>query len=242
MMRRRMAFSTRFFATALMVALSATLGLAPTAAVWAKTPSVPTTCCQAPTASGESIISAIVPNDLHLAETLTLTFRHRFKAVLDDARQQLSRPHAENAAVVIDLDETLLDNRAYFMLYKHYVPTLWDRWVERADAPVIPESRAFFDWVRQEGYAVYFVTGRPEHLRRPTEINLKQAGVVNYTGLMMKPSDYDKASAANYKVSARKRIEQQGHPIVMVVGDQYSDLKGAEAMGVKLPNPVYFIP
>lgn len=185
--------------------------------------------------------------DQHIADTLTSSFHQEFSKVLADCKsflksQKGSRFRHQRQAVVLDLDETLLDNRAYFVVHKRYEPTLWHAWVGRGEATAIPEALAFVDWLNRENYRVYFVSGRKEKERTITEANLKRIGVTRYDGLYLKPDDFQGSSAANFKVDARKAIEAKGQKVLLILGDQWSDLSGGYGKGFKLPNPIYQIP
>ena len=89
---------------------------------------------------------------------------------------------------------------------------------------------------------MFFLTGRPEAQRAPTEDNLKREGFTGYQQLVLKPAGFPGTTVA-YKSGARAAIEQQGYRIVASIGDQYSDLVGGhEDRAFKLPNPFYFLP
>jgi hypothetical protein len=50
-------------------------------------------------------------------------------------------------------------------------------------------------------------------------------------------------SAADFKMSGRKKIQERGYHIIVNVGDQPSDLTGGYAeRAVLLPDPFYRIP
>ncbi len=191
--------------------------------------------------------SAIDPADIKLEETMTASFRQRFKAVLMDAQNYLKTSYLDqnpesHGAVVFDLDETVLDNRAYFIIHKRYDPTLWNQWMTRGEAPILPESLEFIHWVQKQGLRVYFVTGRPERFRDVTVQNLNRVGISCFDGLYMKPDVYGHQSARHFKIEARADIENKGYPVWIILGDQESDLRGGHGVGFKLPNPIYFIP
>ncbi len=197
-------------------------------------------------------LEAIDPADIKLEETMTASFRHKFKAVLIDAQDYLkkqksftgteSEPKPFKGAVVLDLDETVLDNRAYFIIHKRYDATLWNQWMRRGEAPVLPEALEFIQWLQAEDFRVYFVTGRPERFRKVTIENLERVGITQFDGLYMKPDVYNHSSARHFKIDARSEIESQGTPVLIILGDQESDLRGGHGVGFKLPNPIYFIP
>lgn len=185
--------------------------------------------------------------DRRLADSFTMSFREDFAAVIDEAKDYLAAlrpafPAANRKAVVLDLDETVMDNRAYFIIHKTYDPELWDQWVNRMEAPPIPEALDFFHWLKKHRFKVYFVSGRREHQREETVENLARMGITGYDGLYLKPDDYGHDSATNFKVAAQKEIEAAGHDVVLILGDQYSDLRNGLGKGFKLPNPIYNIP
>jgi acid phosphatase class B len=68
------------------------------------------------------------------------------------------------------------------------------------------------------GYAVFFITGRPQTQTDATVNNLVSAGYA-------------------------KHMASEGYTIMADFGDQYSDLLGGNAgHQVKIPNPMYYIP
>ena len=124
---------------------------------------------------------------------------------------------------------------------------------------------------RKQGYAIFFLTGRPAGQEDATLGNLTSDGIgtdAGYPapttlndgedGLFTKPAvadypDYLKAACAgdpngscttrHYKTATRQHIESLGYDIVANFGDQYSDLQGGYSdRTFKLPNPMYFLP
>ena len=122
-----------------------------------------------------------------------------------------------------------------------------------------------------EGYAVFYLTGRGATQEAATLGNLTSDGIGvdagfpapttlndGEDGLFTKPAvadypDYLKAACAgdpngscttvHYKTATRAHIESLGYDIVANFGDQFSDLVGGFAdKTFKLPNPNYFLP
>jgi len=149
-------------------------------------------------------------------------------------------PDATNMAIVSDIDETLLDNREYFEDVKEFNWDKFVKWVEKANAPSLKPTADFLAWARKKGFAVFFVTGRPENLRAATIRNLVRNGIA-YDGLYLRP-DGNKKSAIEVKTEIRKQIEDMGFKVVVNIGDQVSDLVGGYAVDCeKLPNKLYFV-
>jgi predicted secreted acid phosphatase len=111
-----------------------------------------------------------------------------------------------------------------------------------AQAEPIKPVLALARLARERGVAVFFLTGRPERLREPTERNLRSAGY-EWTGVLLKPDALTTRSAVEFKAPERKKLVDQGYTIIVNVGDQMSDLEGGFAERTyKLPNPFYFVP
>jgi acid phosphatase len=151
----------------------------------------------------------------------------------------------EKLAMVLDIDETSLSNYAYYSLTDFgYESGRFDMWALSADAPPIKPTLAVFNTARELGVSVFFITGRSDLQRFPTEQNLLRAGYKDWSGLTLRaPSDATRKTI-DYKSAARKKITDQGYKLVLNMGDQQSDLAGdpQAELSVKLPNPFYFIP
>jgi predicted secreted acid phosphatase len=97
-------------------------------------------------------------------------------------------------------------------------------------------------FAREQGIAVFFLTGRPERLRAATETNLRAAGY-EWTAVLLKPDALNTASAVDFKALERKKLTEQGYVDVVNMGDQMSDLDSGHAERMhKLPNLCYFVP
>lgn len=148
--------------------------------------------------------------------------------------------------VVLDLDETVLDNRAYFAHYGEYNSQDWEQWVKEAEAPALPPAVKFIHFLEQHQVPYAFVSGRREAWRAMTEANLVRLGLTGYRALYLKPDQVPHAeSAVSFKEAARCQLAQTSNrSIWLLVGDQRSDLTG-QCNGryqLLVPNPIYFIP
>jgi 5'-nucleotidase (lipoprotein e(P4) family) len=102
------------------------------------------------------------------------------------AAQELERLSAGRLpgswAVILDADETILDNSEYQVAREGrgltYTPDSWTQWVFREAAPPLPGSVAFTERVRQLGGRVAIVTNRSEVECDPTRRNLRAVGVM----------------------------------------------------------------
>ncbi len=177
-------------------------------------------------------------------------------AVVTQARTYLSHRLARGGklAIVLDIDETSLSNLPQLRAndYGWIVvgpcadpsrgPCGLLAWIMLARAEPIRPVLGLARFAREQGVAVFFLTGRPERLRAATEANLKGAGY-DWTGVILKPDDLVTPSAVDFKAAERRKLVEQGYVIVVNVGDQMSDLDGGHAERTyKLPNPFYSVP
>jgi predicted secreted acid phosphatase len=155
------------------------------------------------------------------------------------------RHAAKKPALVLDIDETSLDN--YPCLNANggipYSGGPFAGCVVKFDAPAVKPVRSLFRLAKDLGVKVFFITGRPEAIRDGTLTNLKASGYRGRYGLVLQPPGYTDPSVVPYKSGARKQIQQRGFTIIANVGDQQSDLAGGYSERTyKLPNPIYLTP
>jgi 5'-nucleotidase (lipoprotein e(P4) family) len=77
-----------------------------------------------------------------------------------DAARLASLP----TAVIVDLDETVLDN-SYFQARllregRDYSEPAWQAWMQEAAAPVLPGAREFLDAASRAGHRIFYLTNR----------------------------------------------------------------------------------
>jgi predicted secreted acid phosphatase len=171
------------------------------------------------------------------------------------ARLAERAPQVSRAALVLDIDDTVLSNWEVIMaddfgrVFEGPCRSLpngpcgWIAWDLRARTPAIQQMLAVFKQARSLGVAVFFISGRDERQRAATIKNLRAVGFAGYQGLYLEANGARYASAADFKTPVRERIEKDGYTIIANVGDQPSDLAGGHAeMTFLLPNPFYRIP
>lgn len=184
-------------------------------------------------------------------------YEREIREVANDARDFLEArfpgyvQREGKLAVVFDIDETSLSNwnimeACGFCSYSTQVQLYKDGLFSNAHDPAIAPILELFNFAKEKGFAVFFVTGRPESQRQVTLANLQEAGYSGWSELYMEPDakpGQTKAPARVFKPQARQEIEKKGYRIVLNIGDQASDLAGCCAVRVfKLPNPFYLIP
>jgi 5'-nucleotidase (lipoprotein e(P4) family) len=127
----------------------------------------------------------------------------------------------EPPAVVVDVDETVLDNSRYEMerlaLGKTFDPESWAEWVERREATPIPGSLTFLNYAKERNCAIYYITNRTDSEKSATVDNLAKLGYPDADSLhvLTKTETSDKTD--------RRRQVQQQYDIMLLIGDQLRD-------------------
>lgn len=145
-----------------------------------------------------------------------------------DKKNAKKLPKAERKkprAVVVDVDETVLDNsphQAY--LIKKRLPFMmdaWIRWGELRAARAVPGAVDFLNYANKKGVRVFYVSNRADSQKQATIDNLKATGfpdVSEETVMLMT----DQSS----KEPRRQKILET-HRIVILLGDNLNDLSAA---------------
>jgi 5'-nucleotidase (lipoprotein e(P4) family) len=118
-------------------------------------------------------------------------------AVAGDRIPELARGLAPQSwAVILDADETVLDNSEYqrrrAVLDSAYTEASWAKWVNERAAPPIPGAAELTHKVHSLGGRVAIVTNRADSLCAPTRANLQSAGIEADIVLCQPGSESDK--------------------------------------------------
>ena len=171
-------------------------------------------------------------------------------------------------AVVMDLDETVLDNTVYQarLLRDHavYDPKSWGEWIAAAEAEVVPGAREYIATARKLGHTVFFLTNRdcttpaptpqdPCPAKTATMKNLVALGIDQAPDpdhLLLRKERPEWAASAK---TLRRAFIAEKYRIVALVGDDIGDFvdpntylgdreRLAPHFGMNwflLPNPIY---
>jgi 5'-nucleotidase (lipoprotein e(P4) family) len=140
-----------------------------------------------------------------------------------DRDLRMNRRHGKPRAVIVDLDETVLDNSLNEgMQVKNHVnfnQKDWTAWINRAEATAVPGAVKFLNYAAAHGVMVFYITNRNDIQKAGTATNLKKLGFpnVNDQTLLVQtdPKDASK-EPRRQSVGAKYRI-------VLLMGDDLND-------------------
>ncbi|WP_376960659.1 HAD family acid phosphatase [Azospirillum sp. A26] len=133
-------------------------------------------------------------------------------------------------AVVLDLDETAMDNSAYqaglVTTNGEFSPKTWDAWVKAEKATAVPGAVEFTQYAESKGVKVFYVTNRNADQEEPTRRNAQALGFPmggNVDTFLMSKEKPDWGSA---KGTRRAYIAKE-YRIVLLFGDNFGDFSDA---------------
>jgi len=165
----------------------------------------------------------------------------------------------KNLAVVLDLDETVLDNSPYtgwqITSGNAYSSDTWAEWVSAAEAEAIPGSIEFLLWADSNEVQLFYISNRKVEGLASTIQNLKNLNTpqADSSHIYLKTTTSD-------KTERRAVVVSLGVDVILYIGDNLGDyseiwdkpasienrketlLSRREEIGTKyiaLPNPMY---
>ncbi len=160
-------------------------------------------------------------------------------------------------AVVLDIDETVLDNSPYSLnLIKtntQYTPETWAEWVTKADAKALPGVKNYIEYCEQNAISVFYISNRSAALLNATLKNLESLGLpfADEAHVLLMQDESDK--------TPRRDLLEREYNVLLYIGDNLLDfdnryLDRSENFGkttvqnsleemlprhLLLPNPMY---
>jgi len=124
-------------------------------------------------------------------------------------------------AVIVDIDETVLDNSPYqvaaIAIGHTFDQASWKAWTDRSAAAAIPGAVAFLQYARSLQCNIFYITNRDLRERATTLRNLDSLGFpqADEAHLLLMEGTSD-------KTERRARVASD-HQVVLLVGDQLRD-------------------
>ena len=138
-------------------------------------------------------------------------------------------------AVVMDVDETVLDNSPYQARLirdgKEYDEISWDQWVAEKKAKPLPGVVDFAKAAAEKGVTILYISNRAVHLKEATLANLREAGlpVADDSVFLGLGTVLEGCEQNGSEKNCRRRLAGQKYRVLMQFGDQIGDFVQVEA-------------
>ncbi|SFW52057.1 5'-nucleotidase, lipoprotein e(P4) family [Luteibacter sp. UNCMF366Tsu5.1] len=132
-------------------------------------------------------------------------------------------------AVVLDIDETVLDNSPYqarlIRSGGEFNEAEWAAWCQEAIAKPMPGAVAFTNFAAQHGIAVIYISNRAKDLDEPTLANLRSAGfpVADKSSFLGLGTFVEGCEQVGSEKGCRRQLVAQKYRVLMQFGDQIAD-------------------
>ncbi len=166
------------------------------------------------------------------------------------------------AAIIVDVDETILDNAGHaarsILARESFSQEMWYSWVREAAAPAVPGAVQFLQQVDARGVTVFYVSNRHHVLEEPTRRNLLALGFPVRSDIDVVLLREEEPGWGRDKRPRRERVARDFR-VLQVIGDDLQDFvqmpegldheqrialanESADRWGTSwfiLPNPIY---
>jgi acid phosphatase len=145
-------------------------------------------------------------------------------------------------AVVIDADETVLDNSAYqaWMVKtgETFNPKTWTRFVSSQTSTAVPGAVDFTRYADSKGVRVFYVTNRTKAEEEPTRENMRKLGFPMGANIDTILSAREQPDWSSAKGTRRAAIARH-YRILLSIGDNLGDFTDAYKGSVEERQKVY---
>lgn len=137
-------------------------------------------------------------------------------------------------AVVVDIDETVLDNVPLnardIRTNQVYSYDRWNTWVDQAKAQALPGAVEFLQAADQKGITVYYITNREHSQVQATVNNLRLRGfpVERNEQVLAASTPTGHCEQAGYGKNCRRQWVANHARVLMLAGDSFGDFVQAE--------------
>ena len=200
-----------------------------------------------------SFLNAKLPNDVRWVVisdeykfNCIQTYQMAYHAILNECEKSI------NPTIIMDLDETILDNSQYqidlFKKKETYNPKTWSKWVNRKEAKLVPGSKEFIlKFKKIPNAKIIYISNRMNKNLLPTKENMKDLGIFFDDDIFLLRLDKEdtKVVRRNEALNGIGRMEQHGkHAIIAYFGDAAGDFPNDPYYKWRInkfifPNPMY---
>lgn len=135
--------------------------------------------------------------------------------------QALLQPSRKDPAVVLDIDETILDNSPFqaelVLSEQPYSPELWKLWTLQESAAALPGALNFCQYLHQNHVEIFYISNRTTGEMKSTINNLNKLGFpyADQEHVLLKVS-------TSSKKERREKVAET-HEIILLLGDNLND-------------------
>ncbi len=207
------------------------------------------------------IIADKLPNDVRWVresnEYKSLCYQIYSNATTNLNRQVGVNPYSLNNkdlstyAIVMDLDETVLDNSQYQveLLDKNesFNMTSWAKWVNREEAKLVPGAKEYIDVVRSYGIQLIFISNRMDERLNATINNMKILDIYSESDIfLLRKNKKDKKTVRRNEIynSTGRMANYNTYTVIQYLGDAMGDFPSYNSKQFSVdqyifPNPMY---
>jgi acid phosphatase len=136
-------------------------------------------------------------------------------------------------AIIMDIDETVLDNGPYqveLMRETKIRPAdLMAQWVDRANAIALPGAKDFIAYAQSKGVTIFFITNRNAEKEQATRRNLAAVGATFPADIDTVFLERERPEWRNDK-DTRRAAAAATHRILLLLGDDFNDFVSVQRM------------
>ena len=195
-----------------------------------------------------------LPNDIRWV-TNSSEYKILCEQLYENAWDNLSATLKEanaQTAIIMDLDETVLDNSKYQIglveKNESYNPESWSIWVNLQEAELVPGAKEFIDRVRATNTRIIFLSNRMAKNESPTIENMQRLQIYDESDIFL--LRLDKADKKHVRraeaINGTGRLQDIGPmKILGYFGDAYHDFPDENNTYIfgknmfMFPNPMY---
>ncbi|MDH5834477.1 5'-nucleotidase, lipoprotein e(P4) family [Luteimonas kalidii] len=150
-------------------------------------------------------------------------------ALVPAEREQAAPARGLAPAVIMDIDETVLDNSPYQARLVanglEYDEVTWDQWVAEKKARPVPGVLEFAKAAESRGVTLLYLSNRAVHLKDATLANLRAAGlpVKDDSVFLGLGTHVDGCEQHGSEKLCRRRLAGREYRVLMQFGDQLGD-------------------
>jgi 5'-nucleotidase (lipoprotein e(P4) family) len=144
-------------------------------------------------------------------------------------KKEIPKPDRKKPrAIVVDIDETVLDNSPYQALNvsmrRSYERNNWYEWTKLRKAKPVPGAVDFLNYAVSKGVKVFFISNRDQPYEQENTVeNLRSAGFrdISNENVLLRP--FDAQGKPMSPKAPRRDLVTQKYRIVLLMGDNLDD-------------------